>query len=520
MSVDVQRICTFLEEMHELWASVVSLALGMVLLWFQARWAMFPPLVLILVTLFGTSRLGDGVGKYQKAFMGQVDKRIKLLSSILDNLLPLKYSAYEPVFINRIDKLREVEARILQKTVRLIMWSASIGYTGSSMAGPACIGVYCAMLRTGAVSGDLTATRLFSILTVINLLGTPLKTLSNSFPDVLVMLGSVKRIQTLLVLEEKESRECEKEDDVPENSKDMKLENLDRAPLQFEIRNGSFGWDVGKPVLHDINLDVQSGRLHMVVGPVASGKSTLIMSLLGETIRHAGDLIASERSVAYASQSPVIIPGTIRENIIFAALFDQAFYSQVIHACGLQQDLDQLAGGDSTVLNQGGSTLSGGQRQRIGLARAIYARTQLYLLDDVFSALDAHTEAHVFDSLFGSNGMLRGKTVLLVTHAARHLEAADVIVRMRNGSIEYLGPFTGALTLSDMPSDSKGGPDVVHTLEKAADTVKPPSSPPKTSDDPDTVFSQAGSTKWTAYAYFCRAIGWGYVICQSVLTKI
>jgi hypothetical protein len=140
------------------------------------------------------------------AFMGQVDERMKLPSSVLHDVLPFKYSAYEQVLIKKLNLVRDIELGMLRRGVRLIMWSSTIGYAGSSMAGAASIGIYCVMLRTGSASGGLDATWLFSILATIDLPATPLKTLTNRYPHILVMLGSLTRIQSLLALAERLDR--------------------------------------------------------------------------------------------------------------------------------------------------------------------------------------------------------------------------------------------------------------------------------------------------------------------------
>ncbi|KAJ7717538.1 P-loop containing nucleoside triphosphate hydrolase protein [Mycena maculata] len=174
------------------------------------------------------------------------------------------------------------------------------------------------------------------------------------------------------------------------------------------IKGCAFGWDDKTRVLSGITLELAPRELHMVVGS-CQWKIESPMSILGETRLVEGSLEVKAHKIALASQTPFIYPGTLRANILLDSPWDEAFYDKVIHACGLRQDIEALPQRDLVKLGDKGATLSGGQRQRLAIARAVYAHADLVLLDDVFSALDGETEAHVFASLFGPDGMLKGK---------------------------------------------------------------------------------------------------------------
>lgn len=151
--------------------------------------------------------------------------------------------------------------------------------------------------------------------------------------------------------------------------------------------------------LQDISINFVEGGLNVVMGQSGSGKSTLLMSILGETILEAGS-ITCPKDIAYASQSPWLQNETIRENILFNSPFEQVRYDRVVNACGLPIDFNEFPERDETEVGENGASLSGGQKSRVALARALYSKASLILLDDVFSALDAKTSALLWEEAF------------------------------------------------------------------------------------------------------------------------
>ena len=215
--------------------------------------------------------------------------------------------------------------------------------------------------------------------------------------------------------------------------------------------------------LDTVSLQVSEGELVAVVGEVGSGKTALLLALLGELVRTdealAEDAVADTTSaadargaplpppasrvcnvrleVAYAPQEAVIASGTVRENILYGRRFDAARYAAVLHACALETDLAQLAAGDQTRVGEKGVTLSGGQRQRVALARACYSPAPIVLLDDPLSAVDRAVAHHLFRHVL--RGWLRHRTVVCVTHALAFVGGFDRVVVMQNGRLTLTG---------------------------------------------------------------------------------
>lgn len=219
----------------------------------------------------------------------------------------------------------------------------------------------------------------------------------------------------------------------------------------FHLRDASFSWtEDGPPVLRRISMNLQCSQLTMIVGPVASGKSTLLKGMLGEVPNMYGSVsvAAMARDTSFCEQTPWLRNATVRQNVLGFEIFDRAWYSAVLRACALEDDLVQFSSGDQTLIGSNGITLSGGQKQRVvsdpyssqsdqtvdelgisevltpapsqAIARALYAAKSTAIFDDVLSGLDATTMRAVFNGVFGRDGLLRQRqtTVVLATHAS------------------------------------------------------------------------------------------------------
>ena len=217
-------------------------------------------------------------------------------------------------------------------------------------------------------------------------------------------------------------------------------------PNAIIVRAGSFGWDKEHEVLHGVDLAIKRSQLTMIIGPVASGKSTLCAALLGETPVSRGIVQVNVNSpeIAFCDQTPFLQNASLKQNILGASDLDAIWYDKVLAAVALREDLSALPKGDQSVIGSDGISLSGGQKQRVAIARAIYARKKIAIFDDVLSGLDTRTQQDVFNRVFGPQGLLRlnGTSVILATHATKFLSAADHIIALgREGNIAEQGTF-------------------------------------------------------------------------------
>lgn len=183
-------------------------------------------------------------------------------------------------------------------------------------------------------------------------------------------------------------------------------------------------------------------QLLAIIGPVGSGKSSLLHVLLQELPLVSGTLLI-KGEISYASQEPWLFAGTIRQNILFGQAMDKQRYNTVVKRCALERDFSLLPYGDKTLIGDRGISLSGGQRARINLARAVYKQADIYLLDDPLSAVDTHVGKELFKQCI--TGYLKNKIVLLVTHQIQHLQDVHNILYLEDG-IPRIGKYQLIIT--------------------------------------------------------------------------
>lgn len=226
------------------------------------------------------------------------------------------------------------------------------------------------------------------------------------------------------------------------NSEEINPDNVthNRSLNALENEDGTFTWGGETTTLKNINMKVRRGNLTAIVGPVGSGKTSLMSTFLGEMQKVKGQ-VNVDGSLAYVPQQAWIQNATLQNNILFGREYDKKKYDEVIAACALTADLAMLPGGDQTEIGEKGINLSGGQKQRVALARAVYSGADIYLFDDPLSAVDSHVGKHIFDNVLGENGLLKDKTRLLVTHAVVFLPRIDDIYVMVEGEITESGSY-------------------------------------------------------------------------------
>lgn len=195
--------------------------------------------------------------------------------------------------------------------------------------------------------------------------------------------------------------------------------------------------------LNDINLDFAQGGLNVIGGSSGSGKTTLLLSILGETYLESGSVTRPD-DVAYASQSAWLQNDSIQANVLFGSPMERFRYDSVIEACCLWEDFKELPARDMTIVGENGTSLSGGQKARVALARALYSKAPLLLLDDIFAALDAKTAAGVWKHCFCTN-LLGGRTTVLVTNLPWIAEQADLSVTLEKGQVEVVDTQIGVV---------------------------------------------------------------------------
>ncbi|XP_047314972.1 ABC transporter C family member 4-like [Impatiens glandulifera] len=422
MAVDAQQLSDLMGQLHTLWITPLQVFVALGLLYYYFGISMFSTMFLVLAALTFVMLRTSQTNTYIFSLMTNRDLRLKATTELLSNMRVIKFQAWEEHFKKRIESIREKEFNWLSKTSYAF---ASNMIVLSSMPAFMAVILFAVSLWLGY---SLDPGTVFTATTVIKMVQDPVRT----FPQALVSFSqafiSFKRLDVFLTSQELDDGSVERRD------------GCDDGRMAVQVTNGRFAWDDegDEAVLKGVNLQIKKGEVAAIVGTVGSGKSSLLASILGELHKKSGNVRVCG-TTAYVAQSSWIQNATIEENILFGSSMDRQRYTEVIKVCCLEKDLEIMEHGDQTEIGERGINLSGGQKQRIQLARAVYQDRDIYLLDDIFSAVDAHTGSEIFKECV--KGVLKDKTVLLVTHQVDFLYNADLILVMRDGMIVQSGKY-------------------------------------------------------------------------------
>ena len=303
------------------------------------------------------------------------------------------------------------------------------------------ISVFLAVIIYVLLGNNVTAEYVFVITSFYNILRLSMTVyFPNGISQVAEANVSVKRIQKLLMLGEIKEPKCSPYTDKENQNGASKLNKTPPQEVGIFIQKASAKWTelYQENTLSDINLRVRQSELIAMIGPVGSGKSSLLHVILKELPLLDGCMLVTG-SVSYVAQEPWLFGGTIRENILFGQSYDEKRYQEVLQVCALNHDLDNFSNGDLSLVGERGITLSGGQRARINLARAMYKNSDIYLLDDPLAAVDSHVGKQLFEECIIK--YLKGKCVILVTNQLHFLRSVDRIILIEGGKIAAEGNY-------------------------------------------------------------------------------
>ncbi|KAG5514659.1 hypothetical protein RHGRI_035904 [Rhododendron griersonianum] len=392
MAVDVQRVGDYSWYLHDIWMLPLQIILALAILYKNVGIASVATLIATIISILVTVPLARVQETYQDNLMAAKDDRMRKTSECLRNMRILKLQAWEDRYRVKLEEIRNVEFKWLRKAlysqafITFFFWSSPIFVSAVTFGSSILLG------------GELTAGAVLSALATFRILQEPLR----NFPDLVSMMAQTKvsldRISVFL-----------QEEELQEDATIVVPRGITNVAI--EIEDGEFGWDPSSenPTLSGIQMKVERGMRVAVCGVVGSGKSSFLSCILGEIPKISG----------------------------------KAKYENVIHACSLKKDLELFSHEDQTIIGDRGINLSGGQKQRVQLARALYQDADIYLLDDPFSAVDAHTGSELFKEYIQT--ALAAKTVIFVSHQVEFLPAADLILVLKEGRIIQAGKYDDLL---------------------------------------------------------------------------
>ena len=416
---------------------------GVVILWSFFRWASLMGILYMIISIPIQQILIKKSTKPQTEKNAITDQRVRLTTELIEGIKLLKMYAWELVFARSIKNLRNKEVALLKRGAAFEGIARGIALSVTAMSSLLTFVVY-----TQVLDGELDITTVFPTFFIMGFLrlNVILYTVGG-FSFIAEAKLVLNRIREILNAPEISDRIIARPQD-PNNSVEFRNftgywtknpEKPAQAPLDDNSDPQSAATNTeAQPALKEIILDIKKGSLQAVIGTVGSGKSSLLLSFTGEMPRTIGELCFTG-SIAYAEQEPTLFPGLLRDNILLGHTFNARLYQQVVDACCLEDDFKQFDHGDLTELGEKGANLSGGQKARISLARAIYSQADIYLLDDPLSAVDTKVAKRLYEQAIC--GVLKGKTVLLVTHQVHFIKEQKNIIVMQDGKAVGQGDF-------------------------------------------------------------------------------
>ncbi|XP_072883060.1 ATP-binding cassette sub-family C member 2 [Hemitrygon akajei] len=422
MAVDAQRFNDVTNFIHLLWSAPLQIAVGIVFLWQELGPSVLAGFGLMILLIPINGVLASKSRALQVKNMKHKDWRMKLMNDILSGIKVMKLYAWEPSFEQQIFEVREKELKMIKKSTFLLAVAIFLVTCTPFMVSLISFAVYLAVDENHV----LDAGKAFTSISLFNILRFPLIMIPMLISSMTQAAVSCKRLEKFL------------------GGSDLDTSAIRHNPmldLAISFSDATFSWDKsGTPTIKDVTLDIKMGSLLAVVGPVGCGKSSLMSAILGE-MENVRGFINTKGTCAYVPQQAWIQNNTLQDNILFGLELNEARYRKILEACALLQDLELLPGGDQTEIGEKGINLSGGQKQRVSLARAVYSDADIYILDDPLSAVDAHVGKHIFEKVIGPNGLLKGKTRILVTHNVTFLPQVDNIVVLVDGSVSEVGSY-------------------------------------------------------------------------------
>ncbi|KAN0040433.1 hypothetical protein ACTA71_012326 [Dictyostelium dimigraforme] len=471
MSNDAQRLLELFQMVNTLIFAVPMIIVSMILLYDCVGWPSFIALLVMGISLPYSLNRGSQLSIYRRKLVGFTDQRIKVVNEMFQAIKTIKLYAWEDYFAQKMMSKRGEEIKFLTQFIRfrygLIVVVQSI---------PTIISIFMFTVYY-LVNSKLPADKIFAAVAYLNIIRVPFTFLPYGYNIYIQFKVSIERVVNFLNMDEINQGD-DNHNEINVNVSDQQKQQ--QTDLGIYMDNTTFSWTI-KPQtnpppprvtpgndnersgnngsnynnekkeiqvsfsLKNVSCQIKDkGSLLMVIGPVGSGKSSFCQALLGEMELENKGSLRVVGSIAYVSQSAWIMNASLRENILFGKEYNKERYEMVLNCCALLPDLALFPQGDLIEIGERGINLSGGQKQRVAIARAVYSDSDIYILDDILSAVDAHVGKHLFYNCI--KGILKDKIIVLATNQLNYCpHSTQTLILKTGGEVEQYDTFENIL---------------------------------------------------------------------------
>ena len=431
------------------------MVLLMIILWFFIGFLNLVVLFMILGFLLLQRVLFSKFEVLDRMRRKLMDKRAGKTNEIINGVKKIKFNALENVYKENIDEIRKEEKSLLSRMFKIYTLTGSYSLIMSSIVSL----IVFSVLKT-IMKKDISVGKLFAILMLLARFASLLDYLILALTDYYSALPSFSRFNKFMRLEErkavlKDQRGGNFRGTVSfsnytgtwsdfRTSRQVKNLNISETKESLRVRGeitDTTKKGVEPNVLFDFDFEVNAQEFVGVIGKVGSGKTSLIRAICGD-LKAVEGAVKSYGKIALVAQQAFLVNDTLKNNILFGMEYQERKYAEVIRMCQLEEDLKILKSGDQTEIGERGINLSGGQKQRVSLARAVYSDSDIYLIDDCLSALDAHVGKKILQEVLLGYLKRMKKTVIMITHHTHFLPAFDRVMLLDSGKINLMGRYS------------------------------------------------------------------------------
>ncbi|BFU26397.1 ATP-binding cassette, sub-family C, putative [Entamoeba histolytica] len=469
-------------------APVLFLIVCIILLCIITYWA-FIPIGVCLVFVSVNTISGKMIGFFFRKTQSATDKRLNFLGEILRSIKFIKYNAWEEPLHKRLRKLRTKELWCMGGTMSARSTLVTLMLELSPFMAFVLYLVYI------QIDYHLEVGKVFTCIAYFNAIRRPFMNFGYFVSCLTTFKVAIGRLQEFFLTPELQPQD---------------RTSAPNSEYAINMKNVNYNFPNGETAFSCDELKIKKGELVCVLGSVGSGKSSFLLSILGELEQSKGETVISG-NITYASQTPWLMNTTVRENICFLEKFNREKYNNACTCACLNRDLQILRGGDMYEVAERGANLSGGQRQRISIARALYNAKDIVVFDDPLSAVDFQVGSFIFEHAM--EGLLGNKTRIIVTNQTYFIDKADRIIVIEdkkiafNGSIEELrnsnleaSQFVKTVSSKKKDNNKKQDTETVPQDVVATDVVEEKRS--------------VGGVAWSTYWHYFRAGGFiGLILC-------